>query len=91
MQELKQYLEEQKIQIESLKLYKSEKRLVFSVLSETILSYEQIHQLEDACQKRNADLKKINIIPRYQGGLSEEKMLEGFLPNIAAFAGSVVT
>ena len=82
MQELKQYLEEQKIQIESLKLYKSEKRLVFSVLSETILSYEQIHQLEDACQKRNADLKKINIIPRYQGGLSEEKMLEGFLPNI---------
>lgn len=82
MQKLKQYLQEKNIEVENLKLYRGKKSLIFSVVSDRILSYEEIHQAEDLCIERNPELSKVIIQPKYRGNLSEEELLQGFLPNI---------
>ncbi len=82
MQELKKYLEENKVKIEGLKLYKDHKRLVFSVITPDIPVFEQIHQMEDECRKRNPELDRISIIPKYIGSMAEDDLVKGFIPNI---------
>lgn len=82
MQELRQYLQDKEIEIENLKLFKSERRLEIFVAAKKILDFGQIHQLEDQCEKRNPEFSKIRIIPRYNGDSSEKELLEAFIPNI---------
>ena len=89
MQELKQYLQDNKIQVENLKLYKKDKWLEIFIASDKVLAFEDIHRLEDGCLARNAEFKKISIVPRYIGQEDDENLLNSFLPNIKYILGKV--
>lgn len=82
MEIVKKYLNDNNIEIEEIQLYKSDKRLVFWVKSNSILRYEELHTIEDQCKSRNPQLVKVNILSKYAGDMNISEKLQGYHPNI---------
>ncbi len=82
MRVIKEYLQNNNIKINSIRLYKKEARLEFCIQSDEVIRYELLHELEEECKNRNPLLSKVTILTKCSCEEKGAASIEEYIPNV---------